>query len=147
MLTYDRVAGTLLALFALGVIWESRVLPLGTLREPGPGYMPVFLALVLFVSSVLTAAFGGASKPLRAVSWNEWPHATAILSACLFAAVALERLGYRLTILLTCLFLLKVLERKGWVLITVFALGMAFGSFFVFQTILRVPLPRGPLGI
>lgn len=147
MLTYERIAGTTLALFALGVIWESRALPLGTLREPGPAYMPIFLALILFVSSVLTAAFGGASKPLRAVSWNEWPHATAILSACLFAALALERLGYRLTILLACLFLLKVLERKGWVLTTVFAFAMAFGSFYLFHTILRVPLPRGALGI
>lgn len=147
MLTYDRIAGTALAMFALGVIWESRALPLGTFREPGPAYMPILLALILLFLSVLTAVFGGTSKPIRAVSWKEWPHATAILSSCLFAAWALERLGYRLTILLCCFFLVKAVERKGWALTTVFALAMAFGSFFLFYTILRVPLPRGPAGI
>lgn len=146
-MTYDRIAGTTLALFALGVIWESRALPLGTFREPGPAYMPVLLALILLLLSVLTAVFGGAGKPLGAVSWKEWPHAVAILSSCLFAALALERLGYRLTILLTCLFLLKAVERKSWLLTTVLALAMAFGSFYLFHTILRVALPRGPLGI
>ncbi|MBI2087347.1 MAG: tripartite tricarboxylate transporter TctB family protein [Deltaproteobacteria bacterium] len=146
MLTCDRIAGAFLALFALGVIIESRALPLGTLWEPGPAYMPVFLALALFLLAALIMIFGGAGKPLGELSWKEWPHAVAILCASLFAALALERLGYRLTILLTCLFLLKAVERKSWTLTAIFALAMAFGSFFLFYTILRVPLPRGPMG-
>ena len=36
MLTTDRVAGGALALIALVVFWESRKLPLGSLRNPGP---------------------------------------------------------------------------------------------------------------
>jgi hypothetical protein len=28
----------------------------------------------------------------------------------------------------------------------VFAFGLAFGSFYLFYTLLRVPLPEGPLG-
>ena len=44
-------------------------------------------------------------------------------------------------------FLLVVVERKGWALSLALTLVMAWGSFFVFDTLLRVPLPRGPFGI
>jgi hypothetical protein len=37
-------------------------------------------------------------------------------------------------------------ERRGWVETLVFAFGLAFGSFYLFYTLLRVPLPEGPLG-
>jgi hypothetical protein len=59
---------------------------------------------------------------------------------------AIERLGYRLTMLLVLVFLLKRVERRGWVLSFTFACALSFGSFFLFQTILRVPLPPGPFG-
>lgn len=147
MLTYDRVAGTLLALFALGVIWESRALPLGTFRQPGPAYMPVLLALLLLIFGVLIAATGGRAGRLASIGWTEWAHAAAILGVCIFAALGLERLGYRLTVLILLAFLLKAVEKKGWILTAIFALVLSFGSFFLFYTILRVPLPIGPLGI
>jgi hypothetical protein len=38
MVTRDRVAGLALLLLALLWAWETRQLPLGTLRDPGPGY-------------------------------------------------------------------------------------------------------------
>jgi hypothetical protein len=146
-LTTDRLAGATLGLFALGVIWENRKLPMGTLREPGPGYMPLLLALLLLLFSVLILAAAGGAQSLRAMAWTEWRHAVAILGVCFFAALALERLGFRLTIFVVLAFLLKVVERKGWVATAAFALAMAFGTFFLFETFLRVPLPRGPFGL
>ena len=38
-------------------------------------------------------------------------------------------------------------ERKGWALGLALTVVMAWGSFFVFDTLLRVPLPRGPFGL
>jgi len=43
-------------------------------------------------------------------------------------------------------FLVKVVEKRGWVLSLAFAFTLSFGSFFLFYTLLRVPLPEGPLG-
>jgi hypothetical protein len=147
MLTTDRVSGAVLAIFALGVIWESRGLPLGTFREPGPAYLPVLLAVILLLVGLLLVGAGGRAAPLAAASWSEWRHAAAILCGCAFAALAFERLGYRLTVLLVLTFLLKSVEKKSWLLTVTFALGMAIGTFYLFHTILRVPLPYGPLGI
>jgi hypothetical protein len=42
---------------------------------------------------------------------------------------------------------LLVVERKGWALGLALTVVMAWGSFFVFDTLLRVPLPRGPFGL
>src|SRR5262245_33637144 len=99
MLTTDRVAGVALAALALAVLLESwrLKLPLGSLDNPGPAYMPVLLAVGLFGFAILVAAVGGVATRLGAVGWAEWRHAVAILGTCAFAALALERLGYRLT--------------------------------------------------
>jgi hypothetical protein len=70
----------------------------------------------------------------------------AILAASIFAVFALERLGYRLTMLAVLIMLFKLVERRGWILSLALPLGLSFGSFFLFYTILRVPLPQGPFG-
>lgn len=147
MATIDRIAGAALSLFALWVIWESRRLPRGTFRVPGPAFMPVLLASLLLIFGVLIAATGAYAERFRSLRWNELPHAAAILIACVFSALALERLGYRLTVFLVLVFLVKVVERKGWVFTGIFAFVLSFGSFFLFYTLLRVPLPLGPWGI
>jgi putative tricarboxylic transport membrane protein len=145
-MTTDRVSGVALVVFASFVIAQSRSLPLGTLRRPGPAYIPLLLALLLLVFAVLLIVTGARRRPLSAVSWTEWRHAAAILAASLFSVLGLERLGYRLTVFLVLAFLLGAIEKRGWMLSLALALAMSFGSFFLFYTVLRVPLPEGPLG-
>jgi hypothetical protein len=147
VLTTDRVAGGALVMLALFTLWESRRLPLGSLHNPGPAYMPVALALVLLVFGALLVVTGRRAPALAGVGWVEWRHAVAIFAACAFAALALERLGYRATVALTLAFLLGVVERKGIVFTAVFSLALALASFLLFDTLLRVPLPRGPFGL
>ena len=146
-MTVDRIAGVALVLFGLLTMWESRAFPLGSLHRPGPAYMPVLLAVLLVLFGVAVAAMGGRARRPAEVGWPEWRHAVAIFAACAFAAGGLERLGYRITMALVVAFLLMVVERKGWALSLALTLVMAWGSFFVFDTLLRVPLPRGPFGI
>jgi hypothetical protein len=146
-MTVDRVAGVALVLIGLATLWESRAFPLGSLHRPGPAYMPVVLALLLIVFGVAVFAMGRGAHTLREVGWPEWRHAVAIFAACAFAAWGLERLGYRLTMAVVVGFLLLALERKGWVLGLGLTLVMAWGSFYLFDTLLRVPLPRGPFGL
>jgi len=145
-MTTDRLSGTVLALFAVVVIWESRVLPLGTFRQPGPAFVPILLALLLLTFGIFVVITGGSAPLFSSVPWTEWRHAVAILTASVFSVFAIERLGYRLTVLLVLGFLVKVVEKQGWVLSLAFALSLSLGSFFLFYTILRVPLPEGPLG-
>ena len=146
-MTVDRVAGMALVLIGFITLWESRVFPLGSLHRPGPAYMPVVVASLLIIFGVSVFAMGGRARRLAELGWSEWRHAVAIFGACAFAAWGLERLGYRLTMAVVAAFLLLVVERKGWALGLALTVVMAWGSFFVFDTLLRVPLPRGPFGL
>ena len=145
-MTVDRVGGLALAALALFVIEESfRLrLPLGSLQSPGPAYVPIILSLLLLGFGGLVAVFGAHSAPVGAVGWGEWRHAAAILLVCAFMALALERLGFRLTIFIALVLLLKGVERQSWITTAVFAVGFALSSHYLFATLLGVPLPRGP---
>jgi putative tricarboxylic transport membrane protein len=145
-LTVDRAAGLGLVAVGVFVLWECRVLPVGTLRVPGPALVPVALGLLVLGFGALIVARGAGAPPLASAGWAEWRHAAAIVGACAFAALGLERLGYRLTLGLALVFLVAVVERRGLAPALVFAAILAGGSFALFDTLLRVPLPRGPLG-
>ena len=134
-------------LVGLIALWESRRFPLGTLHRPGPAYMPVVLALLLILFGLALAVMPSRSGRFVDVGWHEWRHAVAIFGACAFAAWGLDRLGYRLTTAAVLFFLLFVLERRGVTAAIALTVAISWGSFFLFDTVLRVPLPRGPFGL
>lgn len=143
----DRVSGAALLLLALFVAWENRAYPVGSLHDPGPGYLPLALAVFLGAMGLLVAVFGGAAEAISRMRWPELGRAVIILVACGAGAFALEHLGYRLTMLALLIFFLGVVERKGWLVVVLVPAGFSFISYYVFATWLRVPLPLGPGGI
>ena len=145
-MTIDRVSGAFLTLLGLFVVWERRVLPLGTASHPGPGYFPLLLAILLIVLGAILIARGKDAAKIRALSWPEAPHAVAILGCCLFISLFMEAIGYRLTLLLTLGFLFGVMERIKLWLTLVLTFGFSLGTFWLFDSLLRVPLPRGGWG-
>ncbi len=145
-LSVDRAAGALFGVFAVLVLWESRRIPFGTLAEPGPGALPVLLALALLGCSAAMFFGRRADRRIADVPWSEWPRAAAILGTCCFMALALERLGYRLTMFVALFALVSIVERKGWIAGLAFAGIFAWGTHFLFDTLLRVPLPRSAFG-
>jgi putative tricarboxylic transport membrane protein len=145
-LTIDQVAGAFFAVFSLLVLWESRKIAFGFLAEPGPGAVPVLLALTLFACSVVLVITGRGAKRMAEISWSEWRHGIAILGTSAFMALALERLGYRLTILVALLVLVSVVEKRSWIAGAIFAGGFAFGTYYLFDVVLQVPLPQGAFG-
>ena len=51
----DQFSGLMLIALALFVAWANREYPLGTLSEPGPGYLPLALAIFLGAMGLLIA--------------------------------------------------------------------------------------------
>jgi len=145
-MTIDRVSGAFLTLLGLFVVWERRVLPLGSASRPGPGYFPLLLAILLIALGAILIVRGKGAAKIRALSWPEAPHAVAILGCCLFISLFMETIGYRLTLLLTLGFLFGVMERiKVWLTVAL-TIGFSLGTFWLFDSLLRVPLPRGGWG-
>jgi putative tricarboxylic transport membrane protein len=146
-MSVDRVSGiglVVLALLVLEETWRQR-LPLGSVASPGPAYFPGVLAMLLLAAGLAMAALAGGPR-VSSLEWGEWRHAVAIFAACAFCALALERVGYRVTIFIALVFLVGLVERKSPAATLAFAAALALGTFWLFDTLLRVPLPRGSLG-
>ena len=142
----DWLSGIALISVALLVAWQNRVFPTGSLAEPGPGYVPLLFAVALGFFGLLIALRGGASPFVNTIDWSESRRGMVLLVACGVAVFVLERIGYRLTMIALLIFLLGVVERKRPLPTLLVALGFAFASYFLFATLLKVQLPRGPWG-
>lgn len=147
LLRSDQVSGLLLLALALYVAWMNRAYPIGTLSEPGPGYVPLLLAVFMGAMGLLVALSGGKSTALAALEWTEAKRAIALLVACGVAAFALERLGYRITMAALLVFFLGVMERRNPIMVALAGVGFSLITYYVFATLLRVPLPVSPWGV
>lgn len=138
-----------LALLALAawILVESRQLPFGSTARPGPAFLPVLIGVALVLVGLALVAVQRRSAPLGALDWPEKAHAACIFLAAVFAALVIDRLGFRLTTLAILLFLLGVLERQHPLAVVALALLGSWGSFWLFNHALGVPLPRGPWGL
>jgi putative tricarboxylic transport membrane protein len=142
----DQLSGLMLLALALFVGWQNRAYPLGSVQEPGAGYTPLLIAVFLGVIGLLIALKGASSQPLSEMQWPEAKRAAMILVACAVATYALEHLGYRITVISLLVFFLGVMEHKKPLAVASVAIGFSLLSFYFIGTLLRVPLPRGPLG-
>lgn len=143
----DRISGTALVAIAAFAIWQNNALPLGSLSEPGAGSVPLILALLLGLTGVLIAAFGGSARAVNELGWSEGSRAIGILLAAGFATFAFESLGYRLTITALLIFLVGFVERRNPLVVLAVSIGFACVSYWLFNNLLLVQLPRGPWGI
>jgi putative tricarboxylic transport membrane protein len=146
------VTGRLLALAVLaasGVYLASAwPLPQGTLARPGPGFYPIAVALfgtVVALAWVVSAFRRGPA--MASVSTLEGPSLTRVIATagllvgfCLF----LPWTGYLLASLLFTGLMLRGLG-AAWRSSLIVGLGTAAVSYYVFATLLGVPLPGGVL--
>jgi hypothetical protein len=142
----DQITGAALAIVGALVALQSWQYPIGSLAEPGAGYLPFVLGIALGVFGAVIAAAGGGSPAFRWARFGDGLKALAILAGLAFAALALEQLGYRVTIAVLLLYYLGVLERRPWIVTLVLTVVVALGSHYLFARLLRVPLPIGVFG-
>lgn len=142
----DQASGAALALAGAAIAWQSWQYPMGSLSAPGPGYLPFAMGVALLVCGAVIAAAGGRSPAFRWTRFGDGLKALAILAGLAFAAIALESLGYRITIAALLLYYLGVLERRPWIATLALTAVATLGSYSLFATLLRVPLPIGVFG-
>lgn len=142
----DQFSGLCLLALALYVGWENRAYPIGTLQDPGPGYVPLLLAVFMGATGLLIALWGVKSPALASIKWPEATRAVLILTACAVGAFALERIGYRITVIALLIFFLGVVERRRPLPVALVSFGFGLVSYYVVGDLLHVPLPRSPWG-
>ena len=140
---WGGLIGLALGLF---VIWSGLKLKLGTINDPGSGYVLFYTGILmcLFAASIIIAAVteGGPSFASR------WQNARwgkpVVLILCLTAfAFALEPLGFLLSAIPLMLLLLRLIDPVRWTVAIPIAILAPLGMWWVLKHLLAIQLPHG----
>jgi putative tricarboxylic transport membrane protein len=128
--------------FAVGGI----MLKPGTLRNPGPGFLPLMMALLLISFSLFVLARGliGPDRSLKGVQWRS--QIVLVVSVFLYGLL-LDLMGFLLStfVLMFVLFGLFFKGKRKWPKVFFCAAATALVGWLVFSVALKVPFPRGHL--
>jgi putative tricarboxylic transport membrane protein len=133
---------------ALGafVIWSGLKLKLGTVNEPGSGFVLFYTGVMMcvFAAAIIVAAItqGGPTVGSR---WEgaRWSKPLAVI-ACLAAfSVALDPLGFLLSAIPLMVLLLRLIDPVRWSLAIPLAVLTPLGVWWVLNRVLLIQLPSG----
>ena len=128
--------------FAVGGI----MLKPGTLRNPGPGLLPLIMSLLLISFSLFVLLRGliGPEGILKGIQWKG--QAVVVASVFLFGLL-LDLLGFLLSTfaLMFVLYGLLFEGKNKWPRVFFYAAATALVGWLVFSVALKVPFPKGQL--
>jgi len=143
----DRISGAFWFLFSLFISYESHKLGLGTLRQPGPGFLFFWTGIVIAILSLIVILIS-LKKQFQGESILGRSNITKlllVLSSLFFYALLIEWLGFLIVTLLLFIFLLGVIEKKRWPLAVMVSLIVTALSYLIFEVGLQSQLPKGLL--
>jgi len=151
----EAMGGAVLFFFGGLTTLLSLRMPIGTFRAAGAGLFPLLLGIILmvlsglFLLSLLLRKENGLEKkeaPVEAAPRSLKP-VILFLGMMALATLFFDFLGYPLIAFLLMLALLKVLGMKRWSINALLSLATALVSYLLFVQWLKIPLPKGWLGI
>jgi putative tricarboxylic transport membrane protein len=149
----DEAAGGLL-IFVFGAVtcYYSLKMPIGTFRAAGSGLFPLCLGILLMALSfafVLMLFFQkrGQVKPSSTGNPALATQVLPFLGVIALATLFFDKLGYPFTSFLLLLALLRILGMKKWAWNVLLSLSAAGISYVLFVQWLKIPLPKGWVGL
>jgi len=148
----DIISSLFWMAMGIGVCYGGYCLDLGTLHDPGSGFMffwvgiiMIGLSLGILIRAMKETAVAGELKIL----WTDirWKKVVFILVALLLYAYVFVSLGFILSTVLLLIFLFKAVEPQRWSWAILGAIISTLAAYGVFHLWLRSPLPKGFLGI
>jgi hypothetical protein len=138
-----------MTILCVGYLYFVRQMDVGTVLEPGPGFMPAVVGIMALGTSFLiflgSLKRPAGEKPLKEAP-NEGKWRLAVLVAAIAAFIPLFNiLGSIVSIFVIVFLLNRILGAKGWLQPLVLALICAAATWGVFVLALDVPLPKGIL--
>ena len=147
----DRISGIFWLCFSILIITLSYRLGLGTLHQPGPGFLFFWVNIALGIMSlaVLIRAWMGKTTevllPFAIFGGQHISKILLVLLALFLYAIFMETLGFILVTLLLFIFLLRIIEKKKWVFAVITSFVVTAISYLIFQVWLQCMLPLGLL--
>jgi putative tricarboxylic transport membrane protein len=147
-----KIAAGAGALFwvAVGLLtcYGATRLGLGSVTEPGVGFIFFWSGLILVILSliVLADSIRSSEDTVREMGEINWAKIALVLLSLLLYAFFLERLGFVLTTFVLMSFLLGCIEGTNWIRSLGVAGAAALASYAIFELWLKIRLPKGLFG-
>jgi len=151
----EAIGGMVLLLFGMVTIILALRMPLGTFRAAGTGLFPLLLGIILMILSGLFL-LNLLLRKERELEKKEGPVEAArrslkpvilFLGMMALAALFFNSLGYPLIAFLLMVALLKILGMKRWAHKILLSFITSVASYLLFVQWLKIPLPKGWIGI
>ncbi|MBP1715683.1 MAG: tripartite tricarboxylate transporter TctB family protein [Deltaproteobacteria bacterium] len=148
----DIISSLFWMAMGIGICYGGYDLHLGSLRDPGPGFIffwvgviMIGLSLIILIKAVREKGQKGELKVL----WTgiRWQKAVSVLAALFIYAYVLTPLGFILTTILLLIFLFMAVEpqKLSWAILG--AIVFTLAAYGLFQFWLGCQLPQGFLGV
>jgi hypothetical protein len=150
----DLIGCGVVFLFGAVTAALSLQMPLGTLRMAGSGLFPLILGLLLMglaalYGTALLLAGKGSRPPAEAAAAPAANTRQVVLFLVITAGatLGLQFLGYPLFCLLLTFFLLRLLGVRRPAPLVGLSAFIAAGAYLIFVWFLKIPLPKGWIGL
>lgn len=145
----DHVSSLFWLLFGCYVIYESRLYGLGSLTDPGPGFL-LFnsgiglagLSCLVFIKEIIKPDTESLPTLWGGVPWLK---PTLCFLSLLIYTLLLNQLGFLLTTFLLLVYLFTVGRSQRKIMALPMALGTVAIAYLIFDLLLQCQLPRGIL--
>lgn len=131
---------------SLFVLEQGRRLELGTINEPGMGFMLFWLGIVMAGLSITVAVQSIRSEgPSVRALWAEtrWLKTLIVIVTFVVYAYAFTRLGFLLSTMPLMLVLLRAIDPVRWTIAVPLAIGAPLLVWWVLEKVLQIQLPTG----
>jgi putative tricarboxylic transport membrane protein len=148
----DIISSLFWMVIGAAVCYGGYDLELGTLRDPGSGFMFFWVGIIMMglSLSLFLRAIGEKTKAgeMKLV-WSEvqWKKIVWVIIALFLYAYAFTALGFILCTTLLLIFLFKAIEPQRWSVAVLGAVLSTLTAYLVFQVWLGSQLPKGLLNI
>lgn len=142
----DALSGAFWLLVGAGVTAAGWDLELGSVSDPGSGFMMFWIGLIMMALSlvvVVSAVRPGAAPEPPVWVGVRWSRVAGVLVALALYGWALPRLGFIVTTTLVMGFLFKAVEPQRWSVALGGAVVSALVAYVVFKVWLGAQLPAG----
>jgi hypothetical protein len=150
----ETIGGVVLLLFGLVTVILSLKMPIGTFRMAGTGLFPLCLGILLtvlsgiFILRILLQAKEVQVKRTSPVKPLKSPIKLVLfLGTILLVILFFNQLGYLLSSFILILALVRILGVKNWRFSLPLSLITAIACYLLFVQWLKIPLPKGWIGI
>jgi len=143
----DVLSGLALVCLALFAWVGAGDLPIGTLHQPGAGFLPKHLAFLMAVLAACLFVKGCRTHAGSAAGlWSDragLARVGGMLAALVGYVLVVETAGYLVTTAALFFVMLRWIGRRGWAVTLTLALLASGGSYLLFARWLLVSLPGG----